>query len=589
VIGLRKKIKNIDEIINDYIKNEFHQKDNANMSFCISGLYNWVNQYIFKKEAIQSLPKKVRKAHENGSIHIHDLWTSRYMFYCSSFNLEDIINNGLLLAKRAGAPKHFSTALNQIINFITSAQQEVAGAVAFNDFDILLAPLVKNDKLTYKQVKQEVQSLFFNINQASRYGAQAPFLNLTIAIDIPKRYENLVPMIDGNLTSFNYFDCEREIAMIDKAICEMHIEGDYNHTPFTFPIITVKIGKKFDYESETAKNIIEMARESGHPYFLNYNVDYIDEDSCLALCCRLKIEYDELQAHSGGVWSINTSTGSIGVVSINMPRIGLQAKDYNDIIRILDDRMELARLQLKIKRRNIKKSLDMGLLPTLKVYIPRGTDFHFSTIGVVGFHDFCMNYLGEPLWTKTSISLVRKILKHMNKKIVEFQKEDKVLYNLEATPAERTAARFAYYDKKRFKNPYISVNLNGKEEYTNSTQLPVDYPYLTKKIKVEGEFQRFFTGGSMTHIFIDEKPSHEGLLKFVKRITDKSNLGYFSITPTITSCKDCKGRFVGSFMKCPKCNGKTDIYSRIVGYYRPIRSWNPSKKEEFKRRKHFKI
>ncbi|MHA1368254.1 MAG: ribonucleoside triphosphate reductase [Promethearchaeota archaeon] len=587
------QMKTLDRIIYDYKNNGYHKNDNANTTVCASGLYNWIVQNHMKKHALVEIAKfypESAKAHDRGDLHFHDLWTAEYMPYCSSFPLESIIMDGLKLSKRAGPPKHLSTVLNQLINFTTSVQQEVAGAIAFGDVDVLLAPFVKNDGLNYRQVRQEIQSLYFNLNQPSRYGFQSPFMNFNICQAIPKRYDDKVPYVGGEEMTFTYHDCKNEIDMINRAFCEIHVDGDYHGAPFTFPIITVELSPEFDYDSEMSRYMFEMTALRGQPYFLNYNVDYLDRESILAMCCRLNINYAEVQAHLGGTWSIGESTGSLGVVSLNMPRLGYTCRDDDELFYRIDELLYMARKQLNWKRKNVLKSYEMGMIPTIRTYLPRKLKTHFNTIGIIGMHDMCMNYLGKPIWEEESVEFVNKVLGHVREKITEFQKIDKTLWNLEQTPAERTAARFAYYDKKRFRGKsYISINVDGKEEYTNSTHLPVDVNDLYLKVKIEGEFQRIFTGGCMTHIFIDELPNFDGLSKFIKNVAENSSLGYFSVTPNLTHCEKCRKSIVGSYVICPTCGGDVEIWSRIVGYYRPVSGWNPSKREEFHERAEFSV
>ncbi|MHA1275831.1 MAG: ribonucleoside triphosphate reductase [Candidatus Helarchaeota archaeon] len=589
---MNKKIKQIRRIVNDYMSNGFHQNDNANMVRHVSGLFNWVTQYDMKKYALaiyDNLAPNAVRLHEDGAIHIHDLWTSVYCAYCSGFDLRKIILDGLHLAKRAGPAKRLDSILNQIINFIVSIQQEFAGAIAFSSFDTLLAPYIKKYNLSYKKVKQEIQSLFYNLNQPSRYGFQSPFVNFNVDLVVPKHLRGVQPVIGGELLPFTYDDCKEQMDMINRAICEMHIEGDYNSAPFTFPIITVQIGSKFDWDDPIRSEYIKLSSLRGQPYWLNYNVDYLDEDMNLSMCCRLKIDYNELIYHTGGVYSPGDATGSIGIVSLNMPRVGYLSTTEDQIYEMVDEILEAARNQLIAKRILINKSLDNHLLPATSFHLQRGFKFHFNTIGIVGMHDFCMNYLNEPIWTPASQALVVKVLKYINEQLAKFQVEDKMLYNLEQTPAERTAARFAYYDFNKYKDVFISVKENDVVEYTNSTHLPVEHDNIFDRIEIEGKFQREFTGGSVSHLFLDEVSNTKGLSKFAQNICEKSQLGYFSFTPTLSNCRECRQTYVGNFLVCPRCGADTDVYSRIVGYYRPVNQWNPAKKLEFDKRKQFQI
>ncbi|MHA1298081.1 MAG: ribonucleoside triphosphate reductase [Candidatus Helarchaeota archaeon] len=578
----------IESQIKKYLHDSFTQNDNANTRKSFSGLVNSVSQYDFKRNALKDLYKHAPdavKAHEVGLIHIHDLWTSRFCGYCSGWDLRQIIRDGLDLVVSAKPAKHLQTILNHMINFIVTAQREWAGALAFSDVDVLLAPFVRNDHLTYKQVKQHIQNFVFNLNFPTRYGDQPPFVNITLDLTLPKRYEGVPALLAGKEQSFTYDQLKKEMFLINKAFFEVINEGDAKGNPFTFPIPTIALDKNFEYDTEIGKLLMELTAKKGSPYFLNYNVDYLEPESNLSMCCRLRIDYTEIEKHSGGLWAIGENTGSIGVVSLNMPRIGFLSKKNGNLFDNIDKVLEMARKQLKHKRRVINESLKNGLLPTTQRTLCAGFQNHFNTIGVVGFHDFCMNYIGQPIYSLAGRALTKKVLRYIREKIAEFQREDKMLYNLEQTPAEKTAGRFAFHDYKDFGDAaYYSVNNDGILEYTNSTHLPVDYNGIIDKIKIEGEFHREFTGGCITHLFMDEISNVEGLTKFIKRTAEHSDLSYFSITPTLSVCDNCRKTLVGNFPECPICNGETIIWSRVTGYYRPVQRWNPAKRAEFKLR-----
>lgn len=583
----------IESLIFRYLQDSFTQNDNANTRKSFSGLVNSVGQYDFKRNALRELYKLAPdavKAHESGLIHIHDLWTSRFTGYCSGWDLRQLIKNGLDLVISAKPAKHMQTILNHMINFIVTAQREWAGALAFNDVDVLLAPFVKIDHLDYKEVKQNIQNFIFNLNFPTRYGDQPPFINITLDLKVPKRYQGVSALAEGREQSFTYDQCEEEMDLINKAFFEVIDEGDARGNPFTFPIPTIALDKNFDYYSDIGQLLMKLTAEKGSPYFLNYNTDYLEPESHLSMCCRLRIDYNEIQKHSGGLWAIGDNTGSIGVVSINMPRIGFLSRKDENLFDNIDKVLEIARKQLKVKRKMINESLNSGLLPTTQRVLCRGFDNHFNTIGVVGFHDFCMNYIQQPIYSYAGRALTKQILRYMRDKLAEFQREDKMLYNLEQTPAEKTAGRFAYHDFQEFGTAaYYSINDNGILEYTNSTHLPVDFNGLIDKIKLEGEFHREFSGGCITHLFLDEISGVEGLTKFVKKTAENSDLAYFSMTPTLTVCEHCRVTLVGNYPTCPTCNGQTEIWSRVTGYYRPISHWNPSKQAEFKLRTAYHI
>ncbi|MHA1377530.1 MAG: ribonucleoside triphosphate reductase [Candidatus Helarchaeota archaeon] len=585
-------LENFDNMIESQIKkylfDSFTQNDNANTRKSFSGLVNSVSQYDFKRNALNDLyrhaPDAV-KAHEVGLIHIHDLWTSRFCGYCSGWDLRQIIRDGLDLVVSAKPAKHLQTILNHMINFIVTAQREWAGALAFSDVDVLLAPFVKNDNLNYRQVKQHIQNFVFNLNFPTRYGDQPPFVNITLDLTLPNRYKGVPAILAGKEQSFTYDQLKNEMDLINKAFFEVINEGDAKGNPFTFPIPTIALDKNFEYDTEIGRLLMKLTAKKGSPYFLNYNVDYLEPESNLSMCCRLRIDYTEIEKHSGGLWAIGENTGSIGVVSLNMPRIGFLSKKNGNLFDNLDKVLEIARKQLKHKRNVINQSLNNGLLPTTQRTLCAGFQNHFNTIGLVGFHDFCMNYIGKPIYSLAGRALTKKILRYIREKIADFQREDKMLYNLEQTPAEKTAGRFAFHDYKDFGDAaYYSVNYDGILEYTNSTHLPVDYNGIIDKIKIEGEFHREFTGGCITHLFMDEISNIDGLTKFIKRTAENSDLSYFSITPTLSVCENCRKTFVGNFPECPICNGQTIIWSRVTGYYRPVERWNPAKRTEFKLR-----
>jgi len=584
----------IESLIHRYLKNSFVQNDNANTRKSFSGMVNSVAQFDFKRNALRDLykysPASVR-AHESGLIHIHDLWTSRFCGYCSGWDLRQIIRDGLNLVITATPAKHLQTICNHMINFIVTAQREWAGAMAFIDVDVLLAPFVRADNLSYKRVKQNLQNFIFNLNFPTRYGDQPPFVNITLDLQVPKRYVGEPAIVGGKEQSFTYDQCQKEMDMINTAIFEILEEGDAAGTPFTFPIPTIAIGSDFDYENEIAKKLVRLTAVKGSPYFLNYNVDYLRPDDNLSMCCRLRINYSEIIEHSGGLWAIGENTGSIGVVSLNMARLGFLARgERTSLWDEIDIVLQLARQQLKFKRKAINKSLKSGLLPTTLRMLCRGFHNHFNTVGIVGMHDFCMNYIGKPIYSIEGQALTKHVLRYISKRLHEFQIEDRMLYNLEQTPAEKTAGRFAHADFKLFGTvPYFSVEENGIREYTNSTHLPVDYRGIVDKIKIEGSFHREFSGGCICHLFLDEVSNPEGLTEFIKRTAENSDLSYFSITPTLSTCNSCHKTFIGNHVRCLSCGKKTEVWSRVTGYYRPVDSYNPAKKIEFKFRTTYRI
>lgn len=584
----------VESLIHQYLNNMFVQNDNANARKSFSGLVNSVSQFDFKRNSLRDLyahaPAAVR-AHEAGLIHIHDLWTSRFCGYCSGWDLRQIIRDGLDLVISATPAKHLQTICNHMINFIVTAQREWAGAMAFTDVDILLAPFVKVDNLPYKQVKQNLQNFIFNLNFPTRYGDQPPFVNITLDLQPPKRYRGVPAVVGGKDMSFTYDQCQEEMDMINTAIFQILEEGDASGTPFTFPIPTIALESDFNYDADISQELMRLTALKGSPYFLNYNVDYMKPDDNLSMCCRLRINYSDIVEHSGGLWAIGENTGSIGVVSINMPRIGFASRKEPDTLwDNLDQVLQIARSQLKHKRETITKSLKSGLLPTTERMLCKGFQNHFNTIGIVGMHDFCMNLINEPIHSPAGQRLTKQVLRYMSSRIHGFQIIDEMLYNLEQTPAEKTAGRFAHADFKQYGTaPYFSVEENGIREYTNSTHLPVDFEGIAEKIEIEGGFHREFSGGCICHVFLDEISNVKGLTKFVKKTAENSDLSYFSITPTLSVCTSCRKTYIGNHPSCPDCGHQTDIWSRVTGYYRPVNSYNPAKQVEFKQRTTYHI
>jgi len=562
--------KEIDGLIQEYTTSDNYVRSNANFHYTLSGLQSHVFTSQLKQYSLEQYIRlgyrEIAQAHVSGDLHIHNLHHAFMCGYCAGWNLTDVLQRGLEFDGLSSLPaKHFDVAVDHMINFACSATQEWSGAMAFGDVDTKLAPYVRRDNLSFEEVRQSIQRAIWNFNYPSRFGGQSPFINWTLRMGIAKYLRGLpVSIRDEKIGTYD--DFQDEIETIDRAIFQILKDGDSKNRPFTFPIPTVAITKDFDWNSEIATNLMELASARGSPYFLNY-VNY-DEDSSLSMCCRLRLSLEDAKRHSGGIWNIGDSTGSIGVVTINMPRVG-KLKDEKKIFEKLDFLMNLARMQLRIKREVITERMNNGLLPVTKNYL-RTFDNHFSTIGFVGFNEFCLNHIGTPIYGSEGQKLVIKVLKHMNELLTEFGEEDNILYNLEATPAEEVAGRFAKLDDYT------------EGFYTNSYHCPVDADLsLIQRIEVESQFHPLTTGGTVFHTFLGEKVPTDVMKKLVKRILLNYKIAYLSMTPTLSICSKCGKNYYGIVDRCYECNAKNEVWSRIVGYYRPINRWNESKVKEF--------
>lgn len=560
----------ISNLIEEYMSTDLYVRTNANLRYNLSGLVSHVFSAQLKQYSLEQYVKlgykEIAQAHIFGDLHIHNLHHAFMCGYCAGWNLSDILNRGLEFDGLDALPaKHFDVAIDHMINFAGTATQEWSGAMAFGDADVKLAPYVKKDNLTYEEVRQSIQRAIWNFNYPSRFGGQSPFINWTLRLGVPKYLKGVDVAVNAEKIGI-YDDFLDEIEVIDRAIFDVLMRGDKKHRPFTFPIITVAVAKGFEWGSQLAWELMELAAKRGSPYFLNY-ISY-DEDSSLSMCCRLKLSLEDAKRHSGGIWNMGDSTGSIGVVTINMPRIG-KIRNEDDIFERLDYLMNLAREQLRIKRKVITQRMNSGLLPITKNYLST-YDNHFSTLGFVGFNEFCLNHLGVPIYDRKGQKLVIQVLQFMNKRLEEFGKEDNVLYNLEATPAEEVGGRFAKLDN------------HAKGFYTNSYNCPVDANLsLIERIKIESQFHPLTTGGTVFHTFLGEEVPAEAMRRLVQRILTNYPIAYLSMTPTLSICPKCGKVYYGTIGKCYDCNTSNEVWSRIVGYYRPISRWNEAKLKEF--------
>jgi ribonucleoside-triphosphate reductase len=563
------------EAVDDYISlNDWMVKENSNMGFSLQGLNNYISTKIISNYWIRRIyPEAIRNAHEKGDLHVHDLGTLGA--YCVGWDLKDLLLTGFrgVVGKIASLPpKHFRTALGQMVNFFYTLQGETAGAQAFSNFDTLLAPFIRYDNLSYKQIKQAMQEFLFNLGVPTRVGFQTPFTNITMDLKVPNYMKNEPVIIGGKPQKETYKDFQEEMNLINKAFAECMMQGDASGRVFTFPIPTYNITKDFDWDNPDYKPIWEMTAKYGIPYFSNFiNSDMKPEDA-RSMCCRLRLDSRELRKRGGGLFGANPQTGSIGVVTINMPRLGFTSMNEEDFFRKLSDLMELAKESLEIKRKAIERFTQRGLYPYSKFYLRniynRFNQYwknHFSTIGLLGMNESIKNFMpGETIATKRGVEFAQKVLIFMRNKLEEYQKETGNIYNLEATPAEGTSYRFARVDKKRFGRIIVSNEKAWRENsakpyYSNSTQLPVDYTDdLFEALELQDSLQSLYTGGTTFHGFVGERLSSESVIKLIRKIAENFSLPYFTISPTFSICPK-HGYLKGEHKYCPKCDKENGV------------------------------
>ena len=583
--------KTVDNYLNI---NDWRVKENSTVTYSVGGLILSNSGAITANYWLsQVYDQEIADAHRNADFHIHDL--SMLTGYCAGWSLKQLLIEGLggVTGKITSSPAaHLSTLCNQMVNFLGIMQNEWAGAQAFSSFDTYLAPFVKIDNLTYKQVKQCLQSFIFGVNTPSRWGTQAPFTNITLDWVVPNDMAELNAIVGGKECNFKYKDCVKEMAMINKAFIEIMIEGDANGRGFQYPIPTYSITKDFDWsDTENNRLLFEMTAKYGTPYFSNYINSDMQPTDVRSMCCRLRLDLRELRKKSGGFFGSGESTGSVGVVTINMPRIAYLATDEKDFYTRLEKLMNIAARSLKIKRNFISKLLDAGLYPYTKRYL--GTfNNHFSTIGLVGMNEACLNarWLRKDLTHKEAQDFTVDVLNFMRNKLSDYQVQYGDLYNLEATPAESTAYRLAKHDKKRYPD-IITAGDNDEEKvpyYTNSSHLPVGYTDdIFKALDIEDRFQTLYTSGTVFHTFLGQKlPDWKSCMNLVRKIAENYKLPYFTMSPTYSVCKE-HGYLKGEQWVCPHCGKPTEVYSRITGYYRPLQNWNDGKAQEFEDRKEY--
>lgn len=588
----------IEKMVDEYIgKLDWRVNENSNMSYSLQGLNNHIASTITANYWLNKIyPKEVRDAHVNGDLHIHDL--SLLSVYCCGWDLKDLLISGFTGVEgkvQSKPPKHFRSALGQIVNFFYTLQGEAAGAQAFSNFDTYLAPFIYYDKLSYKEVKQSLQEFIFNINVPTRVGFQTPFTNITMDLVVPDILADEPVIIGGKAMNRSYKEFQKEMDMLNMAFAEVMMEGDANGRIFTFPIPTYNITKDFDWESPVIDKIMEMTAKYGLPYFSNFVNSDLNPEDARSMCCRLRLDNRELRKRGGGLFGANPLTGSIGVVTINMPRIGFLSKTKDEFFKRLEKQMDTARKSLEIKRKVLEKMTEMGLYPYSKFYLrdikKRFGSYwqnHFNTIGLIGMNEALLNFMGVGITSDEGRNFALEILDFMRHKLEEYQLESNYLYNLEASPAEGASYRLAKKDKELYKD--IITAGDDVPYYTNSTQLPVDFTEdIFTALDLQDELQTKYTGGTVFHGFLGESISDPDTCKaLVKKIAYNYRLPYYTITPTFSIC-DNHGYISGEHFTCPQCGKECEVYSRVVGYYRPLQNWNEGKKKEFADRKEFVI
>lgn len=583
------------DVVNSYVNvTDWRVKENSTVTYSIGGLILSNSGAITANYWLSEVyDEEIANAHRNCDLHLHDL--SMLTGYCAGWSLKQLIQVGLggVPSKISSAPaRHLSTLCNQMVNFLGILQNEWAGAQAFSSFDTYLAPFVKVDNLTYKQTKQCIQSFIYGVNTPSRWGTQAPFTNVTLDWVVPNDLAELNCIVGGEEMDFKYKDCKKEMDMINKAFIEVMIEGDANGRGFQYPIPTYSITKDFDWsETENNKLLFEMTAKYGTPYFSNYINSDMEPSDVRSMCCRLRLDLRELRKKSGGFFGSGESTGSIGVVTLNMPRIAYLSKSEKEFYERLEKLMNIAARSLKVKRNVISKLLDEGLYPYTKAYLGSFNN-HFSTIGLVGMNEACLNasWIKADLTEKSAQKFTKDVLNFMREKLSDYQEEYGDLYNLEATPAESTTYRFAKKDKELYPDIITAAEKDQTPYYTNSSHLPVSFTDdVFEALDIQDELQTLYTSGTVFHTFLGERLTDwKTTADLVRKIAENYRLPYYTMSPTYSVCKT-HGYLSGEQYKCPICGEETEVFSRITGYYRPVKNWNDGKAQEFKNRKEYDL
>ena len=582
-------------VVDNYLRvNDWRVKENSNVTYSLGGLILSNSGAVTANYWLSEVyDKEIGDAHRNADIHIHDL--SMLSGYCAGWSLKQLIKEGLggVSGKITSSPaRHLMTLCNQMVNFLGIMQNEWAGAQAFSSFDTYLAPFVKKDNLTYKEVKQCVQSFIYGVNTPSRWGTQAPFTNITLDWTVPDDMENLPAIVGGEEMPFTYGECKAEMAMVNKAFIETMIEGDANGRGFQYPIPTYSITKDFDWsENENNKLLFTMTAKYGTPYFSNYINSDMKPSDVRSMCCRLRLDLRELRKKSGGFFGSGESTGSVGVVTINIPRIAYLSTSKEDFYAKLDHMMDISARSLDVKRKTVTKLMDAGLYPYTKKYLGSFNN-HFSTIGLVGMNEACLNarWIGTDLTHKEAQEFTVEVLSHMRERLSDYQEQYGDLYNLEATPAESTAYRLAKHDKAKYPDIITASKDGDTPYYTNSSHLPVGYTEdIFQALDIEDQFQTLYTSGTVFHSFLGQRlPNWQSCMKLVRKIAENYKLPYYTMSPTYSVCAD-HGYITGEQYVCPHCGKETEVYSRITGYYRAVKNWNAGKVQEFKMRRTYVV
>ena len=590
------------DLMDQYLSRlDWRVNENSNMGYSLQGLNNYIASEVSKTYWLNKVyTPEIGRLHRSGDMHIHDL--NLLSVYCVGWDLQDLLRSGFtgVQNKISSKPaKHFRAILGQVVNFFYTLQGEAAGAQAFSNFDTLLAPFIKYDKLSYDEVKQSLQEFVFNVNVPTRVGFQTPFTNITLDLECPSYMQGQPVVIGGELQDTNYGDHQEEMNMFNRALLEVLTEGDASGRVFTFPIPTYNITKDFNWDNPVIENLWEASAKYGIPYFSNFvNSDMSPEDA-RSMCCRLRIDNRQLEYRGGGLFGSNPMTGSVGVVTINLPRLALKSKDEAEFRKGLDYLMEKAKESLEVKRKTLEVLTDKNLYPYTKFYLRDikkrfGVYWknHFSTIGLIGMNEAALNLLGADIGSDTGKEFAERTLDYMRNRLVEFQKETGNNYNLEATPAEGTTYRLARIDKADFpETAHFANGIGAAVEhpfYTNSTHLPVNYTDdLFELLDLQDELQTKYTGGTVIHFFLGERMANAKTLKgLVKKICDNYRLPYFTFSPSFSICRN-HGYLLGEQVHCPKCNEPCEVYSRVVGFLRPVEQWNKGKQAEFAMREHY--
>lgn len=601
---LREMVEQADiQLIDNYLDRlDWQVEENSNMAYSLQGLNNYIANETSKTYWLSRIyPPEVKKAHEEGDIHIHDL--GLLSVYCVGWDLQDLLRNGFRGVPgkaESGPARHFRSALGQIVNFFYTLQGEAAGAQAFSSFDTLLAPFVREDRLSEKEVRQAIQEFIFNLNVPTRVGFQTPFTNLTMDLQPPSTLRDQQVIIGGEYRKNTYGEYRKEMGMINEAFLEIMAEGDARSRVFTFPIPTYNIVDGFDWENRSLDRLWQVTARYGIPYFANFVNSDLSADDARSMCCRLRLDTRQLKKRGGGLFGANPLTGSIGVVTINLAALGCSCGDKETFFAELGGKMDIARTSLELKRKILERYTGRGLYPYTRYYLRdvekrfgKYWENHFSTIGIIGANEACLNLLGVSIGEDAGRGFGLEILDFMRDRLQEYQEETGNLYNLEATPAEGTGFRLARLDAERFPKMINSLSLRSDSKipiYTNSTQLPVNFSEdIFEILDLQDPLQQKYTGGTVQHVFLGEAaPDPEAVKVFVRTVCENYSLPYFTLTPSFSICPE-HGYISGEKTECDRCGATTEVYSRVVGYLRPVQQWNEGKRAEFEQRNHYKV